>query len=97
MKKPAGVQVFTHTDDGRDWSKVYPFTVVGCQFGKRVYKEYTGKDAVTDVLYHCENTNLMSAQWIITPIGQCFSPGDFMEAYSIAVGLVVSDGRRILQ
>lgn len=86
--KLTGTQVFTHTDDGEDWSKTYPFTIIACQFGKRVYLEYP-LNRLTDLIEDVEYTEQFSTQFVITPNGQCFKRHDFREAWEIAVGLTV--------
>jgi len=84
--KSKGLRVFTHTDDGENWLRLYPFTIVGCQFGKRVYKEFSDP---REVIERIENSEIHTTQWIITPNGKSYNRTEFVEAYEIAVGLIV--------
>lgn len=78
---------FTHTEnDSQDWSRLYPYTIIGYQLGKRIYPEITD---VREVVEQIKDAQSYAPNKVISPNGLVWTPEKFVEQYEVIVGLLV--------
>jgi hypothetical protein len=78
---------FTHRSHASEnWARLYPYTAVAYQFGKRIYPEFADP---RDLIEHIEDSTAYSVGIVISPNGKAWTREEFTVQYYKIIGLIV--------